>query len=201
MKTLKRTAFLLIAVAISNVSIGIAHEADSTEASVSVKQIKSEQKKALIRITNLSADKSAVFNIKDKLGYSLHRETIGQHEVHVKKYDFSNLPDGEYIVELKTGNGVITESFLLEAGKANPMYFKPAIQVEPGLIKVAFMNRIDTPVSLKLYDARGEVLYEEKVSSQQTYTKGLDVSKLKAGQYSLSVLGHNYVYSKNIQIK
>lgn len=201
MKTLRRTALALLAVAMSSASIVLAHEADSTDARVSVRQIHSEQKKALVRITNLSADEVAVLRIKDRQGYTLHREVVGQHEVYAKKYDFSELPSGEYIVELKTGNGVITESFALEAGKTHPLYFKPAIQIEPGLIKVAFMNRIDTPVAVKLYDETGEVLYEETVSAQQIFTKGLDVSQLKAGQYSLSVLGDNYVYSKSIQVK
>lgn len=200
MENLRRTTILLLAVVMSNASIALANN-DSTDARLSVRQISSEGKKAYIRVASLPTDQSSVLRIKDKLGYTLHREVISQHEVYVKKYDFSNLPDGEYRVELKTGNGIITESFLLKAGKANPMYFKPAIQIEPGLIKVAFINRNDTPVSLKLYDESGEVLYEESVASQQTFIKGLDVSHLKDGQYSLSLLGDNYVYSKNIQVK
>lgn len=201
MKTLRRTALLLLTVVMTNVSIVLAYEADSTVARVSVRQINAEQKKALIRISNLPVDESVVLRIKDKQGYVLHREVVDQREVYAKKYDFSELPNGEYIVEVKTGNGIITESFALAAGKANAVYFKPAIQLGPGLIKVAFMNRIDSPVSLRLYDEGGEVLYEEMVSSQEIFVKGLNVSQLKAGQYTLSVLGDNYVYTKSLHVK
>lgn len=201
MKNLKKVALLVLAVVLTNASIASANDAVDPDAKVSVKQIKSEQKKALIRITNLSDDKPAILRIKDKQGNVLHKEVVDQSKVYAKKYDFSELPNGEYVVELKTTEGVIKETFALEAGKTNSMYFKPAVQVEPGLIKVAFINRIDTPVSLKLYDERGEVLYEEMVPSQEKFAKGLNVSKLHAGQYSLAVSGSNYVYSRSIQVK
>lgn len=201
MKNLKRVALLVLAIVMTNASIVSANDAVDSDATVSVKKIKSEQKKALIRITNLPSDGSAVLRIKDKRGYVLHRAVINQRAAYAAKYDFSQLPEGEYLVEVKTSEGIITESFALESGKTNSLYFKPAVQIEPGLIKVAFINRIDAPVSFKLFNERGEVLYEEKVSSQEKFAKALNVSKLKAGQYSLAVQGHNYVYSKSIQVK
>lgn len=201
MKNLKRMALLVLAVVMANASIVLANDAEGPDAEVSVRQIQSEQKKAIIRITNVSSDEPAVLRIKDTQGYVLHREVISQSEAYAKKYDFSNLPSGDYLVELSTSDGIIKESFELEAGRTNPRYFKPAVQVEPGLIKVAFINRISSPVSLKLYDERGEVLYEETVPSQEKFAKGLNISKLNAGQYSLAVLGDNYVYSKSIQVK
>ncbi len=200
MKTLRRTALVLLAVIMANASIVVADDVD-LDANLSVRHIKSEQKKALIRITNLSEGQSAILRIKDKQGHVLYREVIKQSQAFAKKYDFSELPSGEYLVEVKTPEGTMTESFALESGQANPMYFKPAVQVEPGLIKVAFINRIASPVSLKLYDNRGELVYTETVPSQEKFAKGLNVSKLSAGQYSLSLLGDNYVYSKSIQVK
>lgn len=201
MKSLKKVALLVLAVVLTNTSIVLASGTDGSDTKVNVRQFKSEQKKALITITNLSEDHRAVLRIKDKRGHVLHREVISQSEVYARRYDFSKLPSGEYIVELRTNEGVIKEAFAIEAGKTNLLYFKPAVQLEPDLIKVAFMNRIDSPVSLKLYDQTGRVLYEEKVPSQEKFSKSLNTSKLKAGQYSLAILGDNYVYSRSIQVK
>ncbi len=81
------------------------------------------------------------------------------------------------------------------------MYFKPAVQIDEAMVKVMFKNSIASPVSLKLYDRFGEVLYQETVACQEQYAKGLNLSKLDAGQYSLSLTGANYVYSKSIALK
>ncbi len=199
MNTLKMKALLFLSVIMT--STGVVLAAEGSDATVSIRQIKSEQKKAIIRVTNLAEGSTAILKIKDTQGHVLHREAIQQSDAYMKKYDFSSLPSGEYLVELSTKGGTITESFDLTSGKAESQYFKPAVQVEPGMIKVAFVNRIASPVSLKLYDRRGDVLYQETVSSQETFSKGLNVSKLMPGQYSLAIQGNNYVYSKSIDVK
>ncbi len=200
MKTLRRTALLLLMVGLSTFSPLLANDADRTGAQICVRQLKAQDKKAFIRISNLPEKKSAILRIKDSQGYTLHREVVNQGLVYAKRFDFSGLPDGEYIVELRTDNGIITESFVLEARQTTSLYFKPAIQQVDDLLKVTFLNSIDSPVSLKLYDEKGEVLYEETVYAQESFAKGIDMSKLKAGQYSLTLLGLEYVYAKSIQI-
>ena len=206
MKNLKKNMLLVLAVVMTSVNVVLASpakgdKADEPEAKVSVRKIDAENKKALIRITNLPSEGSAILRIKDMKGYVLHREMIRQNDAYARKYDLSNLPNGEYIVELTTQEGVTKEGLSLNAGKAEVAYFKPAIQVEPGLVKIAFKNSIEAPVSLKLYDNNGRLLYQERVASQEEYAKGLNVSRLSAGQYSLAISGDNYVFSKSIAVK
>ncbi len=174
--------------------------ADDADALITVRQVKASEKKALIRVTNLSSETSAVLRIKDMKGATLHREVIAN-QSYMKKYDFSSLPSGAYEVEVTTKTGISKEIFQISAGQSSAMYFKPAIQVEPEMVKVAFMNRIASPVSLKLYNKDGKVLYEETVASQDTYSKGLNVAKLLPGQYSLAIVGDNYTYTKSLDLK
>ncbi|WPP48282.1 hypothetical protein [Catalinimonas niigatensis] len=174
--------------------------ADDADALISVRQVNSSEKKAFIRVTNLSDQSSAILRIKDMKGTTLHREVIAN-QSYMKKYDFSNLPSGEYEVEVRTKNGVSKEVFQITSGQSNAVYFKPAVQLAPDMVKVAFMNRIASPVSLKLYNKDGKVLYEEKVASQETYSKGLNVAKLLPGQYSLAIVGDNYTYTRSLDIK
>ena len=54
---------------------------------------------------------------------------------------------------------------------------------------------------MKLFDKSGHLLYTESVASQEKFAKGLDLSRLEAGQYSLAILGENYVYTKSIDVK
>ena len=198
MKTVKNTvmamaAFLLL--------VGNVLAADDSDTKISVRSLQSESKKALIRVVNAQSVEQAVLRIKDQQGRVLHREVLKGEDAYMKKYDFSSLPTGEYVVEVRTSAGVTEETFSLNEGQTQAVYFKPAIKVEPQKVSVVFQNRINSPVSLKLFDARGRVLYEEQVASQEKFAKGLDLSKLNGGQYSLSILGDNYVYTRSIDVK
>lgn len=113
----------------------------------------------------------------------------------------ANLPGGEYTFELRSNEGVSEETLTLSSGVAQTMYFKPAVRVEAETVNVMFKNSIASPVSLKLYDRYGNVLYQETVASQDKFAKGLNLSKLVAGQYSLSITGDDYVYFKSIALK
>ncbi|MEM9675294.1 MAG: hypothetical protein AAF992_22070 [Bacteroidota bacterium] len=198
MKTVKNTvmamaAFLLL--------VGNVLAADDSDTKISVRSLQSESKKALIRVVNAQSVEQAVLRIKDQQGRVLHREVLKGEDAYMKKYDFSSLPTGEYVVEVRTNAGVTEETFSLNEGQTQAVYFKPAIKVEPQKVSVVFQNRINSPVSLKLFDERGRVLYEEQVASQEKFAKGLDLSRLNGGQYSLSILGDNYVYTRSIDVK
>ena len=160
-----------------------------------------EERKAVIRVMTLSEDNTAVLKIKDQDGRVMHRELLRGNTVYAKRYDLSGLPDGAYVVEVTSNQGVSQEALNLKAGSSEVAYFKPAVQVESEMIKVMFKNSIASSVALKLYDEQGRVLFQENVSSQGQFAKGLDVSRLASGQYSLSIVGNNYTYSKSIALK
>lgn len=181
--------------------VGSVLAAGDTDTKISVRSLENESKKALIRVASASSVDQAILRIKDRVGRVLYREVLTGEEAYMKKYDFSRLPSGEYVVEVRTKTGVTEEAFSLNEGAANVVYFKPAIKIESQKVSVVFQNRINSPVSLKLFDERGRVLYEEQVASQEKFAKGLNLSKLNQGQYSLAILGKNYVYTKSIDLK
>ena len=172
--------------------------ANDPDTSISVRKSVGE-KQTLVRVYNLP-ERKAILRLKDAQGYILHREVI-KSRIYMKKYDMASLPSGEYTFEVHSDEGVSQETFTLSSGKMSARYFKPAIQIDADLVKVMFKNSIASPVSLKLYDRYGNVLYQETIASQDEFAKGLNLSKLVAGQYSLSIMGDNYVYSKSIAVK
>ncbi|MEM9829408.1 MAG: hypothetical protein AAF944_02155 [Bacteroidota bacterium] len=181
--------------------IGSVIAASDNDTKISVRSLENESKKALIRVAGANSIDQATLRIKDHVGRVLYREVLNGEDAYMKKYDFSRLPDGEYVVEVRTKNGITEEAFSLNEGASEAVYFKPAIKVEPQKVSVIFQNQISSSVSLKLFDERGRVLYEEVVPSQEKFAKGLNLSKLSRGQYSLAILGDNYVYTKSIDLK
>ena len=184
---------LLAVVALLLIS-GSAFAVDDTEIS-----IRKSDDRALVRVSNLSGG-TAILRLKDAQGHVLHREAIKKH-AYMKKYNLANLPGGEYTIEVRSDEGVSQETFTMSRGVARSVYFKPAVQVGTDVVKVMFKNSIASPVSLKLHDRFGRVLYQETVASQDEFAKGLNLAKLSAGQYSLSITGADYVYAKSIALK
>lgn len=158
-----------------------------------------DQKQTLVRVYNLS-EGTAVLRLKDERGRTLHRENITGY-TYMKKYNMASLPSGEYTIEVTSDEGISQETFTLNSGVASPVYFKPAVQVQDEIVSIMFKNSVASPVSLKLHDRFGRVLYQEVVGTQKEFAKGLNLSKLNAGEYSLSITGDDYVYSKSIALK
>ena len=158
-----------------------------------------DQKQTLVRVYNLS-EGTAVLRLKDERGRTLHRENITGY-TYMKKYNMASLPSGEYTIEVTSDEGISQETFTLNSGVASPVYFKPAVQVQDEIVSIMFKNSVASPVSLKLHDRFGRVLYQEVVGTQKEFSKGLNLSKLNAGEYSLSITGDDYVYSKSIALK
>ncbi len=192
----KLTNQILVAITLLLVSGSVI--AGDADPAISIRKSPGE-KQTLVRVANLTTG-SAVLRLKDARGRVLHREAI-KGSAYMKKYNLANLPEGEYTVEVRSAEGVSQETFTLSEGTAQAVYFKPAVQIDEAMVKVMFKNSIASPVSLKLYDRFGEVLYQETVACQEQYAKGLNLSKLSAGRYSLSLTGDNYVYSKSIALK
>ena len=170
--------------------------ADDTDISI---RKSADGQQTLVRVCNLS-EGTAVLRLKDAQGHVLHREAIKNH-AYMKKYNLANLPSGDYTIEVRSHAGLSQETFTLSRGEAHAMYFKPAIRMDNATMSVQFRNSVASPVSLKLHDRYGKVLYQETVAPQAEFAKGLNLSKLKAGQYSLSITGDDYVYSKSIALK
>ncbi len=192
----KVTNQILLAIAL--LLTGTTAIAGDSDPDISIRKSQGE-KQTLVRVANLTTG-SAVLRLKDAQGRVLHREAI-KGNAYMKKYNLASLPEGEYIIEVRSSEGVSQEAFTLSAGATQAVYFKPAVQIDQETVKVMFKNSIASPVSLKLYDRYGEVLYQETVACQENYAKGLNLSKLGSGRYSLSLTGDNYVYSKSIALK
>lgn len=198
MKMLKLTAAALAMLWTVN-----ANAADDDKTHLRVKTMQGE-KKAIVRVVNLSGEQASILRIKDQSGHILYRENIKSGDVYAKRYDFSDLPAGVYAVEVVQGQDVTKQSFSL-GGQA--LSFKndlavtevrSVVDVEPDLIKVLVQNQKNTSLKLRLYDAYGKILHEESVAPNKTITKGLSLSKVGAGRYSLAVTGENYQYTRNI---
>lgn len=198
MKNVTFVALLLIA--ITHSSMALANTPDKVSTQLSITQSTTDQKKAIIRVGNLVEGRKSFLKIKDKKGRLLHAETIHGQTSFVRTYDFSGLAGEEYIVEVRSKEGVASQKFTTKSQQED-VYFKPVIKTERGMIRVVFKNPLDSPLTLKLYDKSGQIVYHTQVASQEVFAHGLDVSRLHHNQYSLKLKGEHYAYSKTISTR
>ena len=198
MKMLKLTAATLAMLWAVNV-----HAADDDKTSLSVRALQGE-KKAIVRVVNLSGAQASVLSIKDQNGHILYKESLKDGSVYAKRYDFSTLPSGVYAVEVKQGKEVTRKTFNLAQGELSlrnalaVTEVRSVVDVEPDLVKVLVQNQKDSSVKLRLYNVHGKVLHEESIAPHQTIARGLNLSKVGAGRYSVAVTGEDYQYTRNI---
>ncbi len=177
--------------------------ADDDKAQLSVKAMQG-QKKAVVRVVNLSGKQASVLKIKDQNGHTLYKTNIKSGDVYAKRYDFSDLPAGVYAIEVTQGKEVTQQSFNLESKElsfkndAALTQVRSVVDIEPNLVKVLVQNEKETALQLRLYDMYGKVLHEESIAPKATIAKGLNLSKVGAGRYSLAVTGDGYQYTRNI---
>lgn len=194
------TLVVLLLIAMAHTSMANPKNPDKTGAQVSITTSPVNQKKAIIKIDNLIEGKKSFLKIKDKKGRLLHAETIHKDASFLRAYDFSGVAGGEYIVEVRTKEGITSQTFTVKEEKKE-IYFKPVIRTESEMIKVVFKNPMETPLSLKLYNKHGQVVYKTEVDAQEVFATGLDVSKLRNNPYTLSIWNKDYVFSKSISIR
>ena len=198
MKMLKLTAAALAMLWTVNVNA-----ADDERTQLSVRALQGE-KKAVVRVVNLSGTQASVLRIKDQSGHVLYKENLKDGSVYAKRYDFSTLPSGVYAIEVTQGQEVTKKTFNLESGELSfkntlaVTEVRSVVDVEPDLVKVLVQNQKQTSLQLRLYDVYGKVLHEESIAPHETIAKGLNLSKVGAGRYSLAVTGENYQYIKHI---
>jgi hypothetical protein len=173
--------------------------ANDFENKISTKVLEGESKNTLVRVFKAQANEKSVIRIWDMQGYILHREEI--QGTTAKKFNLSKLPEGKYIMEVRTDGKKTKEVFYVEEDSKTATYFRPALRMKQEQVDVLFQNPITSKLTLRIYTEHGRVLYEEEVAAQQEYAKTINTSKLKRGNYTLSIVGKGCAYTKNLKIK
>ena len=195
-----KTFALTLLIAISALQGSPTFASEDSDLEVAIVRTGANERKAVIRIDNLPEDQRSLLKIKNKRGYILHSEVIHQTPVFVRSYDFSNMEDDTYLVEVINKEGTAKKKFDISPER-DQIYFKPVVKNEEGVIKVVFKNPLNNPVKIFLYDTHDHLIYKTIVNAQEVYAQGLDVSHLNDGDYELTLASKGYSYTKHIAVK
>ena len=175
----------------------IALVSNASEKSLSLKII-SHESKVVELILNNHDGSSEVF-IKDKKGFQLYKVLIKDKEF-LKKFDLSELPDGEYYFEINSQTKIVTKPFsvasnTLEFSKET-IVFKPIVRFKNDIIYLSKFTLHNETLDVFLYDDNQHLLYSEKLFGQNNLNRKLNLSNLDSGSYSLVLKSEGKLYNE-----
>lgn len=132
-------------------------------------------------------DKTVNVRVLDANHKLLSNKRIIKTDGFLQPIDFSNLPTGNYFIEI-TGQGTaLTESVQHQVTTVNADDFR--VTTVNNARKVAFATTLteSAPLNLYFYDESGVIVYRESVESSELNRKLYDLSSIEGESVSVSI--------------
>lgn len=116
-------------------------------------------------------------------------------------FDLSQLDDGTYTVEIKTGKASAKRNIKVKDGvvavTAMKTQIEPYFSCDGDLLKVSYLNFNQDDVSLLIYNG-SKLVFQSGIGTEFNVQKGFDVSDLVKGDYEVVLAGTGEDYSYRI---
>ncbi|PTN10362.1 hypothetical protein [Mangrovibacterium marinum] len=131
-----------------------------------------------------------------------YKETEGNVTDYRKVYDFSKLEQGEYKV-IATIDGATSQRLFtvgsneIAVGKLKYVA-DPVFTFKDDVLRVAYLNYPGEQVDLKIYDGN-QLIYSKAINSEFAVNEGLNLSKLRSGNYQVVLASENEVFDYTVR--
>jgi hypothetical protein len=153
-----------------------------------------------VKVEFNNVKKGHQLSIKDEKGVTLHSENIKKQGKLVKTFDFSELEEGNYTLELDKDFEIVIQSVTIKNNKvtfneeADKIIFKPFIRNEENRLMITRNNFDGKPLEIDIY-YNDEIIYSETATSDVILNRVYRLNKEIKGDYLVIVRnnGRNYV--------
>jgi len=131
-----------------------------------------------------------------------YKETEGNITDYRKVFDFSKLENGEYKV-IATIDGATSERTFAVGSKTISVgdlkyVADPVFSFNNDVLRVAYLNYPGEKVDLKIYDGN-DLIYSKQINSEFAVNEGLNLAKLKSGNYQVVLASGNEVFDYTVR--
>ena len=118
-----------------------------------------------------------------------------------KVFDFANLNDGKYVLNLKVNDTQLARNFEIAnqgiyVGDSK-LTFDPYFDYKDNVLKFSYLNFDKENLSLSIY-SNGDLVYKSKLGNEFAVSSGFDLSKLESGEYRVVLSSLNDSYAFNL---
>jgi hypothetical protein len=143
--------------------------------------------------------------LKSGNGRVFYRETVKGGENYAKRLDMSEMPNGEYTLEIENKNSFTAIPVKLELNTAvvnskdEVTIVKPTLNVVGDKLNVAFADQNTEEVWVSIFDNNSNRLAYEKISTENR--KRFDLSRLEKGDYTVLMFtkGKKFIQSVSLE--
>jgi hypothetical protein len=187
MKTIKRK--ILVVVFMMAAFINYANNSDFKNAI--------DAKKVTVVFNDVK--KGHQLSMKDDHGVVLHSEKVSKQGDLVKTFNFSELENGNYTLELDKDFQIVIK-FLEVKNKtvifnenANKIIFKPFIRIEENKVMISRITFDEKPLEIDIY-YDNEIIYSETATSNTILNRVYRLDEAIKGNYEVVVRNNERVY-------
>jgi hypothetical protein len=160
-------------------------------------------------VTNLTLEnvsKGSLIQIKDSDNLILYSEIVKKSGKYSKRFDFTNLPDAEYIIEIdqqkiiKTIPFSVKSSIALIAKNDERTFSKPEVVVKGNYLYVSKKMHEKQTLEIDVYFEGYDLVYNEKFKNVNTVNRVFDFSTSKKGRYVIVLKSEGKIFKNTFRI-
>ena len=144
--------------------------------------------------------KGSRLTVMNANGSILYSEIINKNATLSQNFDFTNLKDGVYTIELSHDFEVKTQKIAVANRRVTylddtaKIFFKPLIRQKGNQVLVSKLELSNTPLSVTLF-FEGEEIYSETTKSETIFERVYTLDANKSGDYSVLVKANDKNYT------
>jgi hypothetical protein len=185
----------LIVAFIFGTYISYAIENSKISNTVPVKSVKVEFK---------SVKKGHTLTLKDESATTIYKEEIQNSGDYSKLFNFKNIENGSYTIELEKDFEIIIKKMKVDNGavsyiKETDKIFKPSIRLKSDLLLISKVSFVKKPLNITLY-YKDVMIHSEKVDGENLVNRVYKLSNTEKGAYKVVIASDNRNYVKHFRI-
>jgi hypothetical protein len=196
MKTIRTLALMFAAVVTANVAMATGN--------LRVDILPLNADRAVVAISN-NAESKFEISIQDASGDVVYyKETEGKMTDYRKVFDFSKLEAGRYTLVVTIDGATSKRDFSIdnksiEVGKMKSIV-DPYFAYNNNILHLAYLNYPGENMDLMIYSGN-ELIYNKALENTFSVNEGLNLSKLKAGNYQVVLATGDQVFDYTVEVK
>lgn len=149
--------------------------------------------------------KGQKLTIKDIHGVILYTENVAKEGKLIKTFDFSQLVDGSYTLELEKDFQIVVKSLKIEEGNVSlndaseKVILKPVIRNEENLLMITKIAFDKQPLEVALY-YNDDIIYTETVEGGSILNRVYKLDQKLKGNYKVVLENNGRSYSNEFKI-
>lgn len=202
MKKIILSAALVLVASVSTVFASTDKEKEKKGSANSRIEVVASQKEAVYSLIYATDAKGLVrVNIYDAQGTKVYSDYVGAIKSFRKSYDFSELPAGEYQIEVVSGGEKTRKSITIadKTASASAMNVSLSTVDANGKYKIKVLQASASTVMVYLLDADKNVIYADEIEVEGSFERVYDLTKSFTKATSVEVYSQGQTISQDVK--